>query len=166
MISETIELVKNGLEDSIYGVNTFLSSSALPLIAEVCTETVDYWVTIGGEPEAFPVLIVSLAEDVTFLMPEVRTSIRDVEITLAVSYWNKVTNTATGIDLTYKTLAAVMQALRVWSKNENAADRIDGNIQIMEMSTIRQTPRAVNQDADVNLLASLIITFRVRDVAP
>lgn len=166
MISETIELVKNGLEDSIYGVNTFLSSSALPLIAEVCTETVDYWVTIGGEPEAFPVLIVSLAEDVTFLMPEVRTSIRDVEITLAVSYWNKVTNTATGIDLTYKTLAAVMQALRVWSKNENAADRIDGNIQIMEMSTIRQTPRAVNQDQDVNLLASLIITFRVRDTSP
>jgi len=166
MISETIELVKNALKDSGYGVNTFLSSSALPQIADVYTETTDYWVTIGGQPDQFPVLIVTLAEDVNFLMPEIRTSIRDVEITLAVSYWNKLPNTATGVDLTYKTLAAVMQALRVWSKNENAADRIDGNIEIMEMSTIRQTPRAVNQDQDVNLLASLVITFRVRDTNP
>lgn len=166
MISETIQLVKNALTDSTYGVNTFLSSSALPQIAGVYTETTDYWVTIGGQPDQFPVLIVTLAEDVNFLMPEIRTSIRDVEITLAVSYWNKLPNTATGVDLTYKTLAAVMQALRVWSKNENAADRIDGNIEIMEMSTIRQTPRAVNQDQDVNLLASLVITFRVRDTNP
>lgn len=166
MISETIQLVKNALTDSTYGVNTFLSSSALPQIAGVYTETTDYWVTIGGQPDQFPVLIVTLAEDVNFLMPEIRTSIRDVEITLAVSYWNKLPNTAAGVDLTYKTLAAVMQALRVWSKNENAADRIDGNIEIMEMSTIRQTPRAVNQDQDVNLLASLVITFRVRDTNP
>ena len=166
MISETIGLVTNALQNQTYGVNTYLSSSSLPTVAGVYSEITDYWVTIGGQPDTFPVLIVSLAEDVNFLMPEIRTSIRDVEITLAVSYWNKITDTATGIDLTYKTLAAVMQTLRTWSKNENAADRIDGNIQIMEMSTIRQTPRAVNQDQDVNLLASLVITFRVRDTNP
>jgi len=107
-----------------------------------------------------------LAEDVNFLMPEIRTSIRDVEITLAVSYWNKTTDTESGIDYSYKTLACVMQSLRQWSKNENSADRVDGNIQILEMSTIRQTPRVVNQDQDVNLLSSLIITFRVRDTNP
>lgn len=166
MISETIGLVTNALTNQTYGVNTYLTSGSLPTVAGVYSEITDYWVTIGGQPDTFPVLIVSLAEDVNFLMPEIRTSIRDVEITLAVSYWNKIVNTATGIDLTYKTLAAVMQALRTWSKNENAADRIDGNIQIMEMSTIRQTPRAVNQDQDVNLLASLVITFRVRDTNP
>lgn len=166
MISETIGLVTDALNNSTYGVNTYLSSSALPQIAGVYSEITDYWVTVGGQPDTFPVLIVSLAEDVNFLMPEIRTSIRDVEITLAISYWNKITNTSTGIDLTYKTLAAVMQTLRTWSKNENAADRIDGSIEIMEMSTIRQTPRAVNQDQDVNLLASLVITFRVRDTNP
>jgi hypothetical protein len=165
MISETIGLVTNALKNQTYGVNTELSGS-LPLLAGVYSEITDYWVTVGGQPDAFPVLIVSLAEDVNFLMPEVHTSVRDVEITLAVSYWNKITDTSTGIDLSYKTLAAVMKTLRTWSKNEHAADRIDGSIQIMEMSTIRQTPRAVNQDQDVNLLASLVITFRVRDVNP
>lgn len=166
MISETIGLVKNALTNGTYGVNTYLSASGLTNIAGVYAETTDYWVTVGGQPDNFPVIIVSLAEDVNFLMPEIRTSIRDVEITLAVSYWHKLVNAATGIDLTYKTLAAVMQSLRTWSKNENAADRIDGSIQIMEMSAIRQTPRAVNQDQDVNLLASLVITFRVRDTNP
>ena len=166
MISETIGLVKNALINQTYGVNTFLSSSSLPLVDGVYAETTEYWVTVGGQPDKFPVLLITLAEDVNFLMPEIRTSIRDVEITLAVSYWNKIVNAATGIDLTYNTLAAVMQSLRQWSKNENEAERIDGSIQIMEMSTIRQTPRAVNQDQDVNLLASLIITFRVRDTNP
>jgi hypothetical protein len=166
MISETIELVTDALKNQTYGVNTYLSASALPRVEGVYSEITDYWVTIGGQPEKFPVIIVSLAEDVNFLMPEIRTSIRDVEITLAVSYWNKIVDSATGIDLSYKTLAAVMKALRTWSKNENAADRIDGSIQIMEMTTIRQTPRAVNQDQDVNLLASLVITFRVRDTNP
>jgi hypothetical protein len=99
-------------------------------------------------------------------MPEVRTSIRDVEITLAISYWYKIANVATGVDVSYKTLNAVMECLRQWSKNENAADRISGNTQIMAMTSIRQTPRVVNQDQDVNLLSSLVITFRVRDTNP
>jgi hypothetical protein len=166
MISETIDLVKDALENTTYGINTFLSSSNLPLVQGVYTETSDYWVTIGGQPDKFPVLIVTLAEDVNFIMPEVRTSIRDIEITLAISYWNKISDTANGIDLSYKTLYNAMKSLRQWSKNDNAADRISGNIQIMEMSTIRQSPRAVNQDNDVNVLASLLITFRVRDVQP
>lgn len=166
MISETISLVKNALTSSVYGVNTFLSASSLPHVAGVYTETEDYWVTIGGEPKAFPVLIITLAEDVDFIMPEVRTSIRDVSITLAISYWNKITDTATGLDLTYKTLDAVMHSLRQWSKNENASDRISGSIQIAEMTTIRQTPRVVNQDQDVNILSSLVIAFRVRDQNP
>ena len=59
-----------------------------------------------------------------------------------------------------------MNSLRQWSKNANAAARIDDNIQIMEMTTIRQTPRAVSNEQDVNLLSSLIITFRVRDTNP
>jgi hypothetical protein len=166
MISETIDLVKNALSNQTYGVNTFLSASALPSVGGVYSETADYWVTVGGEPKAFPALIITLAEDVNFLMPEIRTSIRDVEITLAITYWNKILNTASGIDLSYNTLAAVMKSLRQWSKNDNAADRIDGNIQIAEMTTIRQSPRLVNQDQDVNLMASLIVTFRVRDTNP
>ena len=166
MISETIGLVKDALNSQTYGVNTFLSASALPPVAGVYAETTDYWVTIGGAPKTYPVLIITLAEDVNFLMPEIRTAIRDVEITLAITYWNKVVDTASGIDLSYNTLAAVMKSLRQWSKNDNAADRIDGNIQIMAMSTIRQTPRIVNQDQDVNLLSSLVITFRVRDTQP
>lgn len=166
MISETITLVKNALKNATYGVNTYLTADGLTNIADVYAETTDYWVTIGGQPDTFPVIIITLAEDVNFLMPEIRTSIRDVEITLAISYWHKLTNTATGVDLSYKTLAAVMNSLRTWSKNENAADRIDGNIQIMDMSAIRQTPRVVNQDQDVNLLSSLVITFRVRDTNP
>ena len=89
-----------------------------------------------------------------------------VEITLAISYWTKILSTHTGIDQSYKTLACVMNSLRQWSKNENAAARIDGNIQIMEMTTIRQTPRIVSNEQDVNLLSSLMITFRVRDINP
>lgn len=166
MISETIGLVKSALTNNTYGVNVFLNSGSLPTIASAYSETTDYWMTVGGEPPVFPVLMVSLAEDVNFLMPEVRTSIRDVEITLAISYWNKITSTHTGIDLSYKTLNCVMQCLRQWSKNENSAARVDGNVQIIEMSTIRQTPRVVNQDQDVNILSSLLITFRVRDTNP
>lgn len=166
MISETISLLKTALKNPTYGVNVYLNSGSLPTIADVYAETTDYFMTVGGTPNAFPVLMVSLAEDVNFLMPEIRTSIRDVEITLAVSYWNKTTDTESGIDYSYKTLACVMQSLRQWSKNENAAARVDGNIQILEMSSIRQTPRVVNQDQDVNLLSSLIITFRVRDTNP
>jgi hypothetical protein len=166
MISETIGLLKTALKNPTYGVNVFLNSGSLPTIYDVYAETTDYWMTVGGNPSAFPVLMISLAEDVNFLMPEVRTSIRDVEITLAVSYWNKTTDTESGIDYSYKTLSCVMQSLRQWSKNENAAARVDDNIQIIEMSTIRQTPRVVNQDQDVNLLSSLIITFRVRDTNP
>ena len=167
MISETIALVKNALKNTTYGVNVQLTSGSIsPAIADVYTETTDYWVTIGGQPDNFPVLIVTLAEDVNFLMPEVRTSIRDVEITLAISYWYKIANAATGVDVSYKTLNAVMECLRQWSKNENAADRISGNTQIMAMTSIRQTPRVVNQDQDVNLLSSLVITFRVRDTNP
>jgi len=166
MISETIGLVKSALTNNTYGVNVYLNSGSLPTIAGAYTETTDYWMTAGGEPSVFPVLMVSLAEDVNFLMPEIRTSIRDVEITLAISYWNKVTSTHTGIDQSYKTLNCVMQCLRQWSKNENSAARVDGNVQIIEMSTIRQTPRVVNQDQDVNILSSLLITFRVRDTNP
>lgn len=166
MISETIGLLKTALKDPVYGVNVFATSKSLASIQDVYAETTDYWMTAGGDPPAFPVLLISLAEDVNFLMPEIRTSIRDVEITLAVSYWNKTTSTHIGADNNYKTLQCVMQSLRQWSKNENVAERIDGNIQIMEMSSIRQTPRAVNQDQDVNILSSLIITFRVRDVQP
>jgi hypothetical protein len=166
MISETIGLVKSALTNNTYGVNVFLNSGSLPTIASAYSETTDYWMTVGGEPPVFPVLMVSLAEDVNFLMPEVRTSIRDVEITLAISYWNKITSTHTGIDLSYKTLNCVMQCLRQWSKNENSAARVDGNVQIIEMSSVRQTPRVVNQDQDVNILSSLLITFRVRDTNP
>ena len=166
MISETIGLVKNALNDPVYGVNVYLTSGSLPTIADVYAETTDYWMTIGGEPDQFPVLMISLAEDVNFLMPEIRTSIRDVDITLAVSYWNKTVAAHTGIDNGYKSLSCVMQCLRQWSKNENASARVDNNIQILEMSSIRQTPRVVNQDQDVNLLSSLIITFRVRDTNP
>lgn len=166
MISETIGLLKTALNNPTYGVNTFLTSGSLPTVNGVYAETTDYWMTVGGTPSAFPVLMISLAEDVNFLMPEIRTSIRDVEITLAVSYWNKTTDTDSGIDYSYKTLSCVMQSLRQWSKNENAAARVDDNIQILEMSSIRQTPRVVNQDQDVNLLSSLIITFRVRDTNP
>ena len=168
MITETIQLVKSALQDPTYGVNVFIaaSGSGTPAIAGVYTETTDYWMTVGGDPSAFPVLMISLSDDVNFLMPEIRTSIRDVEITLAISYWNKITSTHTGIDYNYKTLACVMNSLRQWSKNANAAARIDDNIQIMEMTTIRQTPRAVSNEQDVNLLSSLIITFRVRDTNP
>ena len=166
MISETIGLLKNALKNPTYGVNVYLTSGSLPTIADVYTETTDYWMTAGGTPPTFPVLMITLAEDVNFLMPEVRTSIRDVEITLAISYWTKILSTHTGIDQSYKTLACVMNSLRQWSKNENAAARIDGNIQIMEMTTIRQTPRIVSNEQDVNLLSSLMITFRVRDINP
>ena len=166
MISETISLVQNALENPTYGVNTFLSSSGLTLLEGVYTETDTYWVCVGGEPKEFPVLIVTLSDEVNFIMPEVRTSIRDVEIPIAISYWNKLVNTATGADHLYQTLSCVMNTLRQWSKNENAADRIDGQYQIQEMVNIRQTTRAVSQDQDVNLLASLLITFRVRDTNP
>jgi hypothetical protein len=166
MISETIGLVKNALKDPTYGVNIYLNSGSLPTIAGVYAETTDYWMTAGGTPSAFPVIMITLAEDVNFLMPEVRTSIRDVEITLAISYWAKVVATQTGADQSYKTLACVMNSLRQWSKNVNAAARIDGNTQIMEMTTIRQSPRIVSNDQDVNLLSSLMITFRVRDTNP
>jgi len=166
MISETIDMVKTALKNPTYGVNVYLTSGSLPTIADVYAETTDYWMTVGGTPDLFPVLMISLAEDVNFLIPEVRTSIRDVEITLAVSYWDKIVAAHTGTDRGYKTLSCVMQSLRQWSKNENAAARVDGDIQIIEMSTIRQTPRVVNQDQDVNILSSLIITFRVRDTNP
>jgi len=166
MISETITMVQNALINPTYGVNTFLSSSGLTELEGVYTETDTYWVCIGGEPKTFPVLIVTLADEVDFTMPEVRTSIRDVEVTLAISYWNKLVNTSTGADSLYKTLSCVMNCLRQWSKNENIADRIDGQYQIIEMTSVRQTPRTVSQDQDVNLLASLLISFRVRDTNP
>lgn len=166
MISETIGLVKTALKNPTYGVNVYLNSGSLPTIADVYAETTDYWMTVGGTPKTFPVLMISLAEDVNFLMPEIRTSIRDVEIILAISYWNKVLETHTGADQSYKTLACVMNSLRQWSKNENATARIDNNIQIMEMTSVRQTPRVVSNEQDVNLLSSLMITFRVRDTNP
>ena len=166
MISETISLLKTALKNPTYGVNVYLNSGSLPTIADVYAETTDYWMTAGGEPNTFPVLMISLADDVNFLMPEVRTSIRDVEITLAVSYWNKIVATHTGTDLSYKTLSCVMQSLRQWSKNENIAARTDNNIQVMQMTNIRQTPRSITQEQDVNLLSSLLITFRVRDIDP
>lgn len=166
MISETISMVKNALTDPTYGVNTFLSSSNLQLLEGVYTETDTYWVCVGGEPKTFPVLIVSLADEVNFTMPEIRTSIRDVEVPIAISYWNKLVNTATGADHLYQTLSCVMNTIRQWSKNENAAARIDGQYQIVESVSVRQTTRAVSQDQDVNLLASLLIVFRVRDTNP
>ena len=166
MISETIGLVKTALNNPTYGVNVYLTSQSLQNITGVYAETTDYWMTAGGDPSSFPVLMISLAQDVNFLMPEIRTSIRDVEITLAITYWNKITATHTGIDNSYKTLSCVMNSLREWSKNENAASRVDNNIQIMQMTNITQTPRAVSQEQDVNLLSSLVITFRVRDTNP
>jgi hypothetical protein len=166
MISETIGLVKSALTNNTYGVNVYLNSGSLPTIAGVYTETTDYWITIGGAAANYPVILISLSDNVDFLMPEIRTSIRDVNIPLSITYWNKMVDTEIGIDYSYKTLACVMQSLRQWSKNENAAARIDNNIQIIEMVSITQTPRAVNQDQDVNLISSLNIVFRVRDTNP
>lgn len=166
MIVETIQLIENALNNTTYGVNTFLTSKALPIVQGVYTEIDSYWVCVGGEPKSFPVIVVTLANDVEYTMPEIRTSIRDVQIPIAISYWNKLEETNTGASLGYQSVAAIMNTLRQWTKNENAADRISGNIQIVEMVSIRQTPRNVSQDQDVNVLMSLIITFRVRDVAP
>jgi len=166
MISETISLVKTALKNPTYGVNVYLNSGSLPTVADVYAETTDYWMTIGGTPKTYPVILITLNDNVDFIMPEVRTSIRDVNIPIAITFWNKIVDTDIGIDYSYKTLACVMQSLRQWSKNENAAARVDGNIQILEMVSIIQTPRAVSQEQDVNLLSSLNIVFRVRDTNP
>lgn len=166
MISETISLVKTALNNPTYGVNVYLNSGSLPAVAGVYTETNDYWITVGGSATNYPIILISLSDNVDFIMPEVRTSIRDVNIPISVTYWNKIVDTEIGIDYSYKTLACVMQSLRQWSKNENAAARIDNNIQIIEMVSITQTPRVVNQDQDVNLVSSLNIVFRVRDTNP
>ena len=166
MISETLSLVESALTNATYGVNTFLVGKSLPTIQGVYNETSTYWVCVGGEPKTFPVLVVTLAGDVEFTMPEVRTSIRDVQIPIAISYWNKLEDTSIGAELGYQTLASVMNTLRQWTKNENAADRIDDNIQIVEMINIRQSPRVVSQEQDTSILMSLIINFRVRDVNP
>ena len=166
MISETISLVKTALKNPTYGVNVYLNSGSLPTVADVYAETTDYWMTIGGIPKTYPVILITLNDNVDFIMPEVRTSIRDVNIPIAITFWNKIVDTDIGIDYSYKTLACVMQSLRQWSKNENAAARVDGNIQILEMVSIIQTPRAVSQEQDVNLLSSLNIVFRVRDTNP
>ena len=167
MISETIGLVKAALNNATYGVNIYLAASgSLPAVSGVYAETTDYWMTAGGAPPAYPVIMISLSDDVMFTMPEIRTSVRDVDITLAISYWNKLVATQTGADQSYKSLACVMNTLRQWSKNVNEADRIDNNIQIIEMKSIRQTPRVVSNEQDVNVISSLIITFRVRDTAP
>ena len=162
MVSETLTLVENALKNPTYGVNTFLTGSITGIYSELDT----YWVVIGGEPNNFPVLIVTLASDVDFTMPEVRTSIRDVQIPVAISYWNKIEDTPTGMNIGYNALYAITKTLRQWTKNENAADRISGNIQIVELVNMRQTPRAVSENQDVNVLASLIVTLRVRDVNP
>ena len=166
MISETISLLKTALKNPTYGVNVYLNSGSLPTVADVYAETTDYWMTIGGTPKTYPVILITLNDNVDFIMPEVRTSIRDVNIPIAITFWNKIVDTDIGIDYSYKTLACVMQSLRQWSKNENAAARVDGNIQILEMVSIIQTPRAVSQEQDVNLLSSLNIVFRVRDTNP
>jgi len=58
MISETISLLKTALKNPTYGVNVFLNSGSLPTIADVYAETTDYWMTVGGTPNTFPVLMV------------------------------------------------------------------------------------------------------------
>jgi hypothetical protein len=114
----------------------------------------------------FPVAIVTLAGNVEYTMPEIRTSIRDVQIPIAISYWAKLEDTSVGASVGYDTMLAISNCLREWTKNENSADRISGNIQIVEMVSIQQTPREVSENQDVNILMSLIITFRVRNTQP
>jgi len=165
MISETLTLVENALKNTTYGVNTFIPQETA-LLSGVYNEIDTYWVCIGGEPKTFPVLIVTLAGEVDYTMPEVRTSVRDVEIPIAISYWHKLEDTDKGAYAGYTTLAATMKTLRQWLRNENAGDRIQDNIQIVETLSIRQTPRTVSVEQDINILMSLIVTLRVRDTNP
>jgi hypothetical protein len=166
MISQTITLLQNALNNASYGVNTFLTSKSLPIVSSVVSEIDTYWVCVGGEPKTFPVIIVTLAGEVDFTMPEIRTSIRDIEIPIAITYWNRLITTQEGADLAYRTLECVMNTLRQWTTNDNAPDRITENIQIVEMVNITQSTRAVSQEQDVNVMTSLIITLRVRDTNP
>lgn len=166
MISQTITMVQNALKNTTYGVNTFLQQKNLQEVSDVVSEIDTYWVCVGGEPKELPVLIVTLAGEVNFLMPEIRTSIRDIEIPIAITYWNKIISTQEGAELAYRTMEAVMNTLRQWSKNDNAIDRIDDNIQIVEMMEITHSTRLVSQEQDTNVMVSLVINFKVRDTNP
>lgn len=166
MLTQTMDLLVGALENQTYGVNMMLQSASLPQVDGIYSELDDYWVCVGGAPERFPVLIVTLAEDIDVTTPEIRTSIREENITLAVSYWGNIEDTPVGSRAAYNTLNCVLKTFRQWADNSNAADRISGNIQIVSIDSIRQTPRAVSQNQDSNILASLVVTFRVRDVTP
>jgi hypothetical protein len=171
MLLETIRMVTDALNSSVYGVNTKLaglsidSTDSVPTsLAAIVDETRSDEVAVGRTPNTYPLLAVTLDGDTSlngFLFSE----IRDGSVTLVIRYITESQNAAVGNSEAFYVLRAVQQTLADFVSNDNASDRVRNNVLILEMTELQHVNMFENIN-DALVVGALKPTFRVRDIAP
>lgn len=173
MILETIRTVTDALVTGSIGVNAQLTSldydagdSAPTNILTITDETENYLAALNRPAEPTPSITVALNADVD-MDGEVMTSYRDGEIELAVRIALNNDQVQNGLRDIYYYSRAIEKCLRDLARNENASMRLRNNIQVQEILEMTHRPvfREVD-DATTTLTGQLVVTWKVRDIAP
>ena len=170
MILETLRMVTNGLNSSVYGVNVQLqtittgSEDRLPESVTAFDETRNADVAVGRYPEPLPCLTVTLDGEVE-LDGEVTSGYRDATVNVVVRYLTKDIEAHRGNSDVYYVLRAVQRSLKQFNSNTYAADRSLHDIHIIECLDISHLSLFM-QIEDIYCTGAIRASFRVRDINP